>query len=82
MAPSEEYIRLCTKQSACLALAAIGDRIPTPEERWAVAHRYPVFNVLQPLLSATDDGLVTCCREALALYSSVQDFPVVLEHLK
>lgn len=73
---------ISTKQSACLALANIGNKLDKAEERQALADKYPVFNALQPLLSSTDEILVDNARKALALYSSSQDFPFVLKLLE
>ena len=74
-------VSVSIKQNGCLALAAIATRIAKSDERQALAHKYPVFNVLQPLLSSTDETLVADCRKALALYSSPQDFPFVMKLL-
>lgn len=65
--------------SACITLANIGNKLKNSEERQALANKYPVFTVLQPLLSSPDPLMVDHCRKAMALYSSSQDFPFVLK---
>lgn len=74
--------RISTKISACIALANIGNKQVNSEERQALADKYPVFTILQPLLSSPNEVLVDNCRRALALYSSSQDFPFVLKLLR
>lgn len=73
---------LTAKTAACTALARIGINQKTPEERIALANKYPVFTTLQPFLSSSNEDLADACRKALAWYSASQDFPFVLQLLR